>query len=68
MVVDRTLKIVFANAAAERLMCDALCVHQGRLAASSRQQQDAFVRFATSALRPGHYGDTPVIPFLRALQ
>lgn len=49
-MTDRTLRILVANQAAERLMGDGLLVHQGRLRACGPEQQQALVRFMKAVL------------------
>lgn len=51
IVVDRDMKIVFANAASERLAGDGLSVKRGVLSASHRQQCGALKRFVLSVLQ-----------------
>jgi DNA-binding CsgD family transcriptional regulator/PAS domain-containing protein len=50
MVVDRELKILFANEAAERLFGDGLAAPQGRLRCGHRERQDALRRFLAAVL------------------
>jgi DNA-binding CsgD family transcriptional regulator/PAS domain-containing protein len=53
LVTDHETRILFANAPANRLMGDGLCMAQGRLKPSSREHQGVFASFMRSALRPG---------------
>lgn len=57
LIVDRAMRVIHANAAAEKLIGDGLAIRDGQLAASSPGEQRRFQRFLIGSLTKGADGN-----------
>lgn len=65
LVIDRELRVILANDAAQRMTGDGLSIDKGRLCASSREHQGGLASLVASALRKGLDADPAPIALPR---